>query len=357
MHKKLFIPGPTEVREDILLAQSQPLIGHRMKAMTELYTGLINKTQELLATKNFTFILTASGTAIMEGAIRNCIQKDVLCCVNGAFSERWHKIAKACDKNTDVITVDWGKAIKPEMIEAKLKEKKYEAVAIVQNETSTTVRNPLAEISEVIKKYPDVLLLVDTVSSLMGDDIKIDTWGIDVCLTSSQKAFALPPGLAVGIVSDRALKKSETVTARGHYCNFLDIKAYYEKKGQTPSTPAITLMYAMDKQLDKIKTEGMANRYKRHCAMAEEVRTWGKKHWSLFAEPGYESVTVTCMHNTRKVNIADLNKELGTRGFAISNGYGKLKEQAFRIAHMGDLTVDEIKELLKNINEILKLEA
>lgn len=357
MHKKLFIPGPTEVREDILMAQSKPLIGHRMKAMTELYTGLINKTQQLLATKNFTFILTASGTAIMEGAIRNCVQKDVLCCVNGAFSERWHKIAKACDKNTDDVTVDWGKAIKPEMVEAKLKEKKYEAVTIVQNETSTTVRNPLAEISDVIKKYPDVLLLVDTVSSLMGDDIKIDAWGIDVCLTSSQKAFALPPGLAVGIVSDRALKKSESVTGRGHYCNFLDIKTYYEKKGQTPCTPAITLMYAMDKQLDKITAEGMDNRYKRHCAMAEEVRTWGEKYWSLFAEPGYESVTVTCMNNTRKISVADLNKELGSRGFAISNGYGKLKEQAFRIAHMGDLTLDEIKELLKNINEILKLET
>jgi aspartate aminotransferase-like enzyme len=357
MHKKLFIPGPTEVRDDILSAQAQPLIGHRMKAMTELYTGLINKTQEFLATKNFIFILTASGTAIMEGAIRNCVKKDVLCCVNGAFSERWYKIAQKCDKNADAITVDWGKAIKPEMVEEKLKEKKYEAITIVQNETSTTVRNPLAEISEVVKKYPDVLLLVDTVSSLMGDRIEIDPWGIDVCLTSSQKAFALPPGLAVGIVSDKALQKSETVTGRGYYCNFLDIKTYYEKKGQTPSTPAITLMYAMDKQLDKMKAEGMENRYKRHCTMADEVRSWGKKHWELFAEPGYESVTVTCMHNTRKISVADLNNELGTRGFAISNGYGKLKEQAFRIAHMGDLTLDEIKELLKNIDDILKLSA
>jgi aspartate aminotransferase-like enzyme len=357
MHKKLFIPGPTEVREDILAAQAKPLIGHRMKAMTELYTGIINKIQELLETKNFTFVLTASGTAIMEGAIRNCVQKDVLCCVNGAFSERWLKIAKACDKNADAVSVDWGKAIKPEMVEAKLKEKKYEAVTVVQNETSTTVRNPLAEISEVIKKYPDVLLLVDTVSSLMGDKIDINAWGIDVCLTSSQKAFALPPGLAVGLVSDRAMKKSESVTGRGHYCNFKDIKDYYEKKGQTPCTPAITLMYALDMQLDKIKTEGMDKRYQRHSAMAEEVRSWGKKYWSLFAEPGYESVTVTCMNNTRKASIADLNKELGTRGFAISNGYGKLKEQAFRIAHMGDLTLEEVKELLKNINEILKLEA
>jgi aspartate aminotransferase-like enzyme len=355
MHKKLFIPGPTEVRQDILDAQTKPLIGHRMKAMTELYTGIVTKTQEILDTQNFTFILTASGTAIMEGAIRNCVKSDVLCCVCGAFSERWYKIAKACDKNADAIMVDWGKAIKPEMVEEKLKAKKYEAVTVVQNETSTGVRNPVEDIAEVVKKYPDVLLLVDTVSSLMGDHIKIKDWGIDVCLASSQKALALPPGLAVGVVSDKALKKSETVTGRGHYCNFMDIKDYFEKKGQTPTTPAITLMYAMDKQLDKIKTETMEKRYKRHRDMAQYIQDWANKHFKMFSEKGYESVTVSCIDNTKGINVADLNSELGNRGFAISNGYGKLKEQTFRIAHMGDLTLDEIKELISNIEEILKL--
>jgi len=355
MHKKLFIPGPTEVRQDILEAQATPLIGHRMKAMTELYTGIISTLKELLKTNNFTFVLTASGTAIMEGAIRNCVNKDILCCVNGAFSERWFKIAKACDKNPDAITLDWGKAVKPEMIEEKLKAKKYEAVTLVQNETSTGVRAPIEEITKMMKNYPDVLLLVDTVSSLMGDKIEVDNLGIDVCLASSQKAFALPPGLAVGTVSEKALKKSETVTGRGHYCNFLDIKDYFEKKGQTPTTPAITLMYAMNKQLDKIKTEGIDNRYKRHVAMANHIQGWAKKHFSLFAESGYESVTVTCINNTKNISVADLNTELGKRGFAISNGYGKLKEQTFRIAHMGDLTLDEIKELIKNIEDILKL--
>lgn len=355
MHKKLFIPGPTEVRQDILEAQTTPLIGHRMKAMTELYTGIISKLKELLKTNNFTFVLTASGTAIMEGAIRNCVNKDILCCVNGAFSERWFKIAKACDKNPDAITLDWGKAIKPEMIEEKLKTKKYEAVTLVQNETSTGVRAPIEEITKMMKNYPDVLLLVDTVSSLMGDKIEVDNLGLDVCLASSQKAFALPPGLAVGTVSEKALKKAETVKGRGHYCDFIGIKNYFEKKGQTPNTPAITLMYAMDKQLDKIKTEGIDNRYKRHVSMANYVQEWAKKHFGLFAEPSYESVTVTCINNTKNISVADLNTELGKRGFAISNGYGKLKEQTFRIAHMGDVTLDEIKELIKNIDEILKL--
>lgn len=355
MHKKLFIPGPTEVRQDILDAQAKPLIGHRMKAMTELYTGMIKKTQDILATQNFTFILTASGSAIMEGAIRNCVKSDVLCCVCGAFSERWYKIAQSCDKNADAVTVDWGKAITPEMVEEKLKEKKYEAITIVQNETSTGVRNPVEDIAQVLKKYPDVLLLVDTVSSLMGDHIKINDWGIDVCLASSQKALALPPGLAVGVVSDKALKKAETVTGRGQYCDFNGIKAYFEKKGQTPSTPAITLMYAMDIQLDKIKSETMEKRYQRHKDMAKYVQDWANKHFKMFPEKGYESVTVSCIDNTKKINVADLNSELGNRGYAISNGYGKMKEQTFRIAHMGDLTLDEVKELITNIDEILKL--
>lgn len=355
MYKKLFIPGPTEVRQDILDAQSEKMIGHRMKAFTELYTGIIKKLHELFETENFITVLTASGTAFMEGSIRNCVNKDVLSCVNGAFSERWFKIAQKCDKNPDSITVDWGKAIKPEMIEAKLKEKKYEAITLAQNETSTGVRNPIEEIADLMKKYPDVLLLVDTVSSLMGDKIDIEKLGLDVCLASSQKAFALPPGLAVCIVSDKAMEKAKTVKGRGHYCDFVGLKDYYDKKGQTPSTPAISLMYAMDKQLEKIKKEGMENRYQRHLAMAKYVQDWGKKNFSLFAEPGYESVTVSCMNNTKGISVADLNGELGKRGFAISNGYGKLKEKAFRIAHMGDLTLDEIKELINNINEILKL--
>ncbi len=355
MHKKLFIPGPTEVRKDILDAQAQPLIGHRMKAFTELYTGMIGKLSALLETTNWVTVLTASGTALMEGAIRNCVSKDVLCCTYGAFSERWFKIAQACDKNADAIALDWGKVVKPEMIEEKLKAKKYEAVALVQNETSTGVRAPIEQIAEVMKKYPDVLLFVDTVSSLMGDRIEIQKLGIDVCVSSSQKCFALPPGLAVGVVSEKALKKAQNVSGKGHYMNFLDLKDYFDKKGQTPTTPAITLMWAMDKQLDKMKAEGMANRYKRHVDMAHHVQEWAKKHFSLYAEPGYESVTVTCINNTRKISVADLNTELGKRGFAISNGYGKIKELTFRIAHMGDLTLDEVKEVTKNIDEILKL--
>lgn len=355
MHKKLFIPGPTEVRKDILEAQAEWMIGHRSKDFGALNERIINKIKQALNTKNYTYVFTSSGTGVMEGSIRNCVVKDVLHGVNGAFSDRWFKISKACGKNADAITVPWGKAIKPEMVEEKLKSKKYEAFCLVQNETSTGVRAPIDEISQVMKKFPDVLFIIDTVSSLMGDDVKIDTNGIDVCITSSQKCFALPPGLAVCTVTQRALDKCRTVADRGYYFDFDAMQKRYDKDKQTPTTPAVSLYYALDKQMDKILAEGMANRYQRHIAMAEYVRSWAKKHFALFSEDPYHSVTVTCIDNIRKIKVADLNAELGKRGFTISNGYGDLKEVTFRIGHMGDLTLDEIKEVIKNIEDILKL--
>jgi len=355
MHKKLFIPGPTEVRQDILDAQAKPMIGHRSKDFAAMNDAIINKIKKALDTKNYAYVFTSSGTGVMEGSIRNCVRKDILHAVNGAFSDRWFKISKACGKNADALTVPWGKAIRPEMVEEKLKTKKYEAFAIAQNETSTGVRSPVEQIAEVMKKYPDVLWLVDTVSSLMGDKVEIDKLGIDVCITSSQKCFALPPGLAVCTVTQRALDKTRSVTDRGYYFDFDAMQKRYEKDKQTPTTPAISLFNALDKQMDKILAEGMENRYKRHIAMAEYVRAWAKKNFAMFSEEGYHSATVSCIDNTRKITVADLNSELGKRGFQISNGYGDLKEKTFRIAHMGDLTLDEIKEVLKNIDEILKL--
>ncbi len=355
MAKKLFIPGPTEVREDILKAQAQPMIGHRSKDFAALYENIISKTKKALNTNNHVIVFTASGTGIMEGSIRNCVRKDVLCCVNGAFSERWYKIAKACGKEADIIKVDMGKAIKPEMIEEKLKNKKYDAVTLVHNESSTGVRAPSEQIADVIKKYPDTFWLMDSVSAMMGDKIEIDKWGVDVCLASSQKCFALPPGLAVCSVSPRALERTKTITDRGYYFDFDAMLKRYEKDHQTPSTPAITLMYAMDKQMDKILAEGIENRYQRHLDMANFIRNWAKKHFAMFPEPGYESVTLSCIDNTRKIKVADLNSELGKRGYQISNGYGDLKELTFRIAHMGDLTMDEMREITGQIEDILGL--
>ncbi len=357
MHKKLFIPGPTEVREEVLRAQTYPMIGHRMREFSELYERIIEKLRKLFRTNHKAFVFTSSATGVMEGAIRNVVNRKVLSCINGAFSKRWHEIALRNGKEADVIEVEWGKAIKPEMVEDALEKGSYEAVLVTHNETSTGVMNPLKEIGEVLKNYPDTLLLVDAVSSLAGAPIEIDEWGVDIIFASVQKCFALPPGITVAFVSDRALEKARKVENRGYYFDLITMLKYYEERKQTPATPAISLLYALDLQLDRMEKEGMENRYKRHKEMAELARSWAKKHFELFAEPGYESLTVTTVTNTRNISVAELNRELGKRGFAISNGYGKLKEKTFRIGHMGDLTVDEIKELLENINDILGLEA
>jgi aspartate aminotransferase-like enzyme len=356
MHKKLFIPGPTEVREDILKAQAGWMIGHRSKEFGELYHRCVSKTAEVLETKHHVMWFTSSGTGTMEGALRNVVTGKILHTVNGAFSDRWFKISKACGKDAAKLEVEWGKAITAEMIDAELAKGGYQALTLTQNETSTGVRSPIEAIGAMMQaKYPDVLVLVDAVSGLMGDWFEIDKLGLDIVVASSQKAVALPPGLAVAIVSQRALDKCRTVTDRGYYFDYDAMLKRYDKDHQTPTTPAISLMWALDRQLDAVKTETMKGRYERHLAMAKFTREWATKHFALFAQPGFESVTLTTVANTRNISVKDLNGELGKRNMQISNGYGDLKEKTFRLAHMGDLQVADMKEVTAAIEDVLKL--
>ncbi len=355
-HKKLFVPGPTEVREEILKAQAQWMIGHRSKEFGDLNRRCVEKTRQILKTQNYCFWWTASGTGLMEGAIRNVVQKKVLHTINGAFSDRWFKISQSCGKEPAAVRVEWGKAVTPELIATELAKGGYEAVTITQNETSTGVRAPIEEICSMLKeKYPDVLVLVDAVSSLMGDWFDIDQLGVDVVIASSQKCIALPPGLAVAVVSPRAMERCKTIPDRGYYFDYEAMLKRYEKDNQTPTTPAISLFWALDKQLDAILEEGMENRYRRHLEMAKFTREWANRYFAVFSETGFESVTLTTVTNTRGISVKDLNTALGQRGMQISNGYGDLKEKTFRIAHMGDLTMDDIKQVTGAIVEILKL--
>ena len=355
-HKKLFIPGPTEVREEVLKAQSQWMIGHRSKDFGELNKRCVDKTKQILGTKNYVFWFTSSGTGCMEGALRNTVTGKILHTVNGAFSDRWFKISKACGKQASSIAVEWGKAIKPELVDAELAKGGYQALAVTQNETSTGVRNPIEGIAKLVRtKYPDVLILVDAVSSLMGDWFDIDALGLDIVVASSQKAVALPPGLAISVVSQRALDKTRTVTDRGYYFDYDAMLKRYDKDFQTPTTPAVSLFFALDLELDHIVKEGMQNRYQRHLEMAKFTRDWANKYFKVFPEAGYESVTLTTVANTRSIVVKDLNGELGKRGMQISNGYGDIKEKTFRIAHMGDLTMADMKEVTAAIVDVLKL--
>lgn len=358
MHRvKLFIPGPTQVREEILERMARPMIGHRSEAFSDLMDRVLQKLHRVLQTDFRIQVHTASGTGLMEAAIRNFVHKDVLVTVIGAFGQRWATIARSNGKSVDVLEVEWGQAISPEQLADVVKKKPYEAVCITHNETSTGVMNPLKELADAVKDVsPHTLVLVDAVSSMFGAPLYFGDWHLDFVLTGSQKALALPPGLAIGVISETAFEKAQQVPDRGYYFDLIEMQRYIDERRQTPTTPAISLFYALDAQLDRILEEGIENRWKRHQEMAQIVQNWAQKHFALFANPRYLSWTVTIVANTRKISISDLNRELFKRGFTISNGYGKLKEKTFRIGHMGDLTPEEVQELLLNIDTILGLE-
>jgi len=355
MYKKLFIPGPTHVREEILLAQAAPMIGHRAKEYADLQAEVTPKLQKLLYTQQRVYLYTASSTGPMEGSVRQASLKKVLNTVCGAFSQRWHEITVRNGIPCDKVEVPMGQAITPELVDEALSKDDYDAITIVMNETSTGIMNPVQEIAALVRqKYPDVLLLVDAVSCMAGVKIEFDAWGLDVCLAGVQKCFALPPGLTVCAVSDRARERALKVPNRGLYFAYDQMDKRYEKH-QTPATPAISLIQALNKQMDYILAEGLENRFARHLQMAEIVRTWARKYFRLYGDERYLSNTVTNVENTRGINVTALNDELGKRGAMISNGYGDLKDKCFRIAHMGDLTVDDINWLLEQINDILGL--
>jgi aspartate aminotransferase-like enzyme len=355
MYKKLFIPGPTHVRDKILQAQAVGMIGHRAKEYQDLQAAVTPKLQTLLYTKQRVYLYAASSSGVMEGSIRQASLKRMLVTVCGAFSKRWHDMVVANGIPCDKLQVALGEAITPELVDAALAKGDYDAITLTHNETATGIMNPIHECAKLVRaKYPDVLILVDAVSSMAGVKIEFDAWGLDVCLAGTQKCFACPPGLTVCAVSDRARERALQVPNRGHYFAYNEMDKKYDTN-QTPATPAISVIQALNVQMDDILAEGLDNRFARHIRMAEMVRAWARKHWDLYGDQRYLSNTVTNITNTRGIVVGDLNKELGKRGAMISNGYSDLKEKCFRIGHMGDLQEADIEWLLGQIDDILKL--
>ena len=355
MHKRLFTPGPTQVRPEILKELATPQIHHRAPEFSELYADIQPKLQTVLSTKNAVLLFTSSSTGAMEAAVTNLVAKRCLNLVNGAFSKRWHQIATGNGVPCDAFEIPWDIAVKPEMVDEQLATGKYDAVALVYNETSTGLMNPLKAIADMVAQHPDVFLLVDAVSGMAGAPIETDAWGIDFVLAGVQKAFALPAGLAVAAVSERAFERAKNVPARSYYFNLpLMLKSHL--KSQTPSTPSIPHMYALNAQLNDMLAEGMEQRFGRHARMASIVQAWAKKHFDIFPEEGYWSQTLTTIVNTKEVDVPGLIKTLADQyNLRISNGYGDIKNKTFRIAHMGDTQVDEIEGLLKVIESVLGL--
>lgn len=351
-HVKLFIPGPVEVSEATYRAMCEPMIGHRSGDFKTLYAAIQPQLQELFGTGRPVFLSTSSAWGVMEGAIRNLTAKKVLNAMCGAFSDKWFDVSKRCGKNAEALQVEWGQPIRPEQVEAKLSEGGFDTFTLIHNETSCGVRNPLPEIAEVVRKFPEVMFVVDTVSSFSTETIPMDELGIDVLLTGSQKALALPPGLSLFSVSERAMEKARSVEGRGYYFDFLEF-AKNQEQDMTPSTPVISLIYALKSKLGEIFAEGVGARHARHRKLNGLVHDWVKaRGFEFFAPEGYRSLSLTCVANNKGVDVAAWAKRLREKHrIAIDGGYGKLKGKTFRLSNMGDETEETIKGLLAALDD------
>lgn len=350
----MFVPGPVDVAPEIMAAQSRAMLPHRAKEFEAIFHRAAAKARTLFGTEARVHLHASSGSGLHEGAVRNFVHKKLLVCVNGAFARRWFDVAESNGKDATKLEVDWQQPVLPEQVAAAVSGQGYEAVAVVHNETSTGLMNPVAEIAAAVRAAsPETLVLVDAVSALGGSEMQMDAWGIDFVLTSSQKCLALPPGLALAAISDRALEKARSVENRGWYFDFVRMETH-RLKDTTPATPTIGLVYALDVQMDRIAAEGLENRLARHRQMAETTQQWALAHgFGLYAPEGYRSHTVTTLENTPGLDLPALKAFLLGRGMRIAGGYGPLKETTFRIGHMGELTVADVQGLLAAFEEFM----
>lgn len=358
-HVKLHIPGPVEVSAKTFKAFCSPMIGHRGQGFKDLYAKIQPQLQQLLYTKQLVYLGTSSAWGVMEGAIRNLVHKKVLNCMCGAFSDKWLDVSKRCGKDAEGLQVPWGSPIRAEQVEAKLATGQFDALTVIHNETSTGVMSPIAEIAALKKKFPDVMFIVDAVSSMTATKLEFDALGIDLLLAGTQKAFAMPPGLTVFVCSPAALAKAAKTPDRGYYFDLVEFQKNAEQS-MTPSTPSIGHVYALASKLEDIFAEGLEPRFARHKKLAGMTRDWAAKHgFNLFPDQGYESVTLTCVNNGAKpggraVDVAKMQKMVKDQGFLIDGGYGKIKGTTFRLSNMGDETEETMNRLYAALDTAMK---
>jgi len=351
-YPKLFTVGPVYVRPEILQEMSMQMFSHRSEEYVVGHGSVIEKLGKLMLTKNDIFLYTSSATGIMESAARNCINNKVLCCVNGAFSKRFSQVCEKNGKEVEVLEKPLGQSITPEELDRALETTEVDSVTIVHNETSSGVMAPLKELTKVAKQH-NVLTIVDTVSSMGGAEVRVDKWGIDVCLFSVQKCLAIPPGLAVASVSKAALERSEDAQNKGLYFDMVQLKKYAEKH-HTPATPPIPQIFALNRQLDFIFEEGLENVWKRHKEVSDYVKERCEEfNFKLFPEKEVASQTMSCI-DTQGVDAVEMLKEMKKQGYVIANGYKDLKQSTFRVGNMGNVYMHDAVEMLDKMEEVLE---
>ena len=358
-HVKLHIPGPIEVSEKTLRAFASPMIGHRGQGFKDLYGKMQPQLQQLLSTRQLVYLSTSSAWGVMEGAIRNLVSRKVLNCMCGAFSDKWLDVSKRCGKQAEALQVPWGSPIRAAEVDRKLATGQFDALTLIHNETSTGVMSDLNEIAALKHKYPEVMFIVDAVSSMSAVPLKFDELGIDVLMAGTQKAFALPPGFTVFVCSSPALAKAAKMADRGYYFDFVEFQKNAEQN-MTPSTPSIGHVNALASKLDEFFQEGLEQRYARHSRTSKMTHDWAAKHgFTLFPKKGFESITLTCVNNGAKpggrvADVAKLQKLAKDQGFLIDGGYGKIKGTTFRISNMGDETEASMSQLFAVLDDAMK---
>ena len=344
---KFFLPGPTDVHPDVLAAQLHPMIGHRSGAMEQLLKKMAPALQSLARTSRTVLIGTTSATGFMEMAVRNGVRRRALSIVNGAFSDRFANLVTAAGKECVRLEVPLGAAVEPDMLRDALRRTPVDAVTVAHSETSTGVLQDIAALGAVTREFDDVLFLVDAVTSMAGSPVETDQWQLDFAFTGSQKALALPPGLALGIASARMLERAKTLPDRGLYFDLVSFEAAMSKY-QPTNTPALSLFFALDTQLDRIAAAGgIEARWQRHEAMRRTVEQWAARQGiEYLPREGRRSWTVSCLKLPAGKSAKDVVAKLKSQGWTIGSGYGALKDSTIRIGHMGDHTVTSLEELL-----------
>jgi len=354
-----FLPGPTEVRQEILAGMMQPMIAHRGSAFEQLFERLQRGLRPLFMTERPVYVNSSSATGMMESAIRCAPVGRMLCLVNGAFSERFAHIASMCARDVDRYEVAWGQIHTIPQLDERLSMRKYAAITVVHSETSTGALNDVRAISDCAHRHGAVCL-VDSVSGFAGAELRFDEWKLDYVLTGSQKGLALPPGLSFAVASPSFVDQANAASARGVYFDLVELDAY-ARRNQTPSTPALSLFYALELQLKSIAAEGIEARWTRHKAMAARTQEWlGKiadetgKRVANIAPLGSQSPTVSTIKLPTDITGEVFTAAVAKKGIVVGSGYGKLKSSTFRIGHMGDHTLETLERCLSACSSVLR---
>lgn len=349
---RFFLPGPTEVRGAVLSGMLRPMIPHRGAEFEHFFRGLQEGLRKVFMTSRPVFVSSSSATGLMEAAVRCAPQGAILSLVNGAFSARFAEISAACGRETDLVEVPWGSTVELDAVERRLSARRFSALTVVHSETSTGALTDVRAVAELAHRY-GALCLVDSVSGVGGAPVHADDWELDFVLTGSQKALALPPGLAFGVASATYMERAALAPARGKYFDVVEF-ARYAERDETPNTPAISLLYALEVQLAAIRAEGLEQRWERHAAMAGETWQWaesfadgGAAELSILAPVGRRSPTVSAIVLPERISGPEVVAAVAELGFTIGGGYGKLRDRTIRIGHMGDHDIASLRSCLE----------